>query len=67
MVGILKYFELVFMKKKNCLWKDRISPFLANVSILYPLERPKHLWFSSVFRGYKLRTLARNGFMKARD
>ena len=32
-----------------------IKPVLANVPILY------HLWFSGVFRGYKMGTLAKNG------
>ena len=38
-----------------------LNPFLANVSILYPLKTPENLWFSGVFRGYKMGTLARNG------
>ena len=33
--------------------------FLANVPILYPLKTPKNLWFFGVFRGYKMRALAR--------
>ena len=41
------------------------NPFLANVPILYPLKTPENLWFSSVFRGYKMGTLARNGFKKS--
>ena len=36
------------------------NPFLANVPILYPLKTPENLWFSGVFRGYKMGTLARN-------
>ena len=28
-----------------------LNPFLANVSILYPLKTPENLWFSGVFRG----------------
>ena len=39
----------------------KINPFLANVPILYPLKTPENLWFSSVFRGYKMGKLARNG------
>ena len=38
-----------------------INPFLAKVPILYPLKTPENLWFSGVFRGYKIGTLARNG------
>ena len=37
-----------------------INLFLANVSILYPLEIPENQRFSGVFRDYKMRTLARN-------
>ena len=38
-----------------------LNPFLANVPILYPLRTPENFWFSGVFRGYKMGTLARNG------
>ena len=37
------------------------NPFLVNVPILYPLKTPENLWFSGVFRGYKMGTLERNG------
>ena len=37
-----------------------INPFLANVPILYPLKTPENLWFSGVFRRYKMGTLVRN-------
>ena len=37
------------------------SLFLANVLILYPLKILENLWFSGVFRGYKIGILARNG------
>ena len=49
----------------NYLIKDQCSlnPFLHNVPILYPLKTPENLWFSGVFRGYELGTLARNGLM----
>ena len=40
-----------------------INPSLANVPILYPLKTSENLWFSGVFRGYKIGTLARNGLM----
>ena len=40
------------------------NPFLANVPILYPLETPENLWFSGVFRGYKMETLAKNGLIQ---
>ena len=31
-----------------------LNPFLVNVYILYPLKTPENLWFSGVFRGYKM-------------
>ena len=37
------------------------DPLLANVHILCPLKTPENLWFSGVFRGYKMGTFARNG------
>ena len=36
------------------------NPFLANVPISYSLKTPKNLWFSGIFRGNKMGTLARN-------
>ena len=43
---------------------SRTDPFMANIAILYPLKTPENLWFSGVFRGYKMGTLARNGSIK---
>ena len=40
------------------------DPFLANVPILYPLEKTENQKASSVFRGYKLRIMARKGLIK---
>ena len=40
------------------------NAFLANVPILNPLKTPENLWFSGVFRGYKMGTFARNGLIK---
>ena len=37
------------------------NPFLANVPILYSLKIPENLLFLSVFRVYKMTTLAENG------
>ena len=37
-----------------------INPFLVNIHIIYPLKTPKNLWFSGVFRRYKMRALTRN-------
>ena len=42
-----------------------LNSFLAKVSILYPLKKPEKQRFSYVSRGYKTRTLARNGLKKA--
>ena len=36
---------------------------MVNVPILYPLKTPENLWFSGVFRWYKIGTLARNGLI----
>ena len=41
----------------------RFNPFLAHVPILHPLKTPENLWFSGVFRRYKIGTLARNGLL----
>ena len=41
------------------------NPFLANVPILYPLKTPENMWFSGVFRRYKIGTFARNGLKKS--
>ena len=38
------------------------NTFLVNVPILYLLKIPENQSFSGVFVGYKMRTLARNGF-----
>ena len=37
-----------------------VNSFLANVPILHPLKKPESLWFSGVFKGCKIRTLAKN-------
>ena len=37
-----------------------MNTFLTNVPILYPLRTQKNLWFSSVFKGYSMGTLARS-------
>ena len=37
-----------------------INSFLAKVLTLYPLKTPENLWFSGVFRRYKVGALARN-------
>ena len=38
-----------------------LNPFLANVSILYPLKTLVNQRFSGIFREYKIGKLARNG------
>ena len=39
-------------------------PLLANVPILYPLKTLENLWFSCIFSGCKMETLAIDGFTK---
>ena len=47
-------------------WKhQKTSSLLAYVLISYLLKTVENLWFCVVFRGYKMRTLARNGLMRA--
>ena len=55
------YNTSTYVKIKN----TSLCPFLANVTILYPLKTPENLWFSNVFRGYKMETLAKNGQSEA--
>ena len=38
-----------------------VNLFMANVGILYLLETTENLWFSGIFRGYKIETLTKNG------
>ena len=55
---IMKYLALLCL----CfllLYIYHINPFLTNISILYPLKSPEKLWFSGVFRVYKMGALAR--------
>ena len=33
---------------------DVINPVQSNVSFLYPLKTSENLWFSDVFRGYRI-------------
>ena len=40
-----------------------LNSVLANAPISYVLKTPENLWFSGVFRGYRMGTLARNGLM----
>ena len=37
-----------------------LNPFLASVPILYRLKTPENLWFSGVFRVYKIETVTGN-------
>ena len=50
--------DLHALKLKRIL---KFNPFLANVPILYPLKTP--IWFSGVFRGYKMGTFTKNVLM----
>ena len=47
--------------KVNNLTDFAVNLFLADVPFLYPLKIPQNLWFSSVFRGYEMGALTRNG------
>ena len=40
--------------------KFQLTFFLANIPILYPLKTPESITFSGAFRGYTIRTLAKN-------
>ena len=40
---------------------------LANIPILCPLKTPENLWFSGVFGGYKIGTLASNGLNQKKE
>ena len=40
-----------------------VNPFLANITILYPLKIPEKLWFSGVFMRYKIGTLVVTGIL----
>ena len=48
---VLKYLSALF------------NPFLANTPILYSLKTPKNQRFSGIFRGHKMKILARNGLI----
>ena len=39
----------------------RFNPFLANI---YTLKTSENVWFSCVFRGYKIETLTTNTLME---
>ena len=41
-----------------------ITPFVANVFILYLLSKQENFWFSDVFRRYKMGTLSQMGSLK---
>ena len=47
-------------KIKIFLNQNMFNLFAANAPILYPLKATENLWFSVVFRGYKMGTLAGN-------
>ena len=64
----LNMFDLRYVTTESC-WFFTIgsgnlfNTFLANASILYPLKSPENLWFSGIFRGYKMGILVRNGLI----
>ena len=35
-----------------------LNPFMTNMSVLYPLEKLKSIWFSAVFREYTIGTFS---------
>ena len=43
-----------------------VTHFWSALSFHTPLKTRENLWFSCVFRGYKLRALARNGFVSSK-
>ena len=49
--------KLIFLRNVH----TNINIFLASVPILYLLKTTENQNFSSVFRGYEMRKLARNG------
>ena len=59
--GISKILKKVHHLLKLRASNKSINLFLANVPILYPVKTPENFWFSGVFMGYKMGTLARNG------
>ena len=61
-ISNLYIFKLDFILSHRIGWElANIDPFLAKIPILYPLETPGNQKASSVFRGYKLGIMARNG------
>ena len=50
--------EFLFNKVTNL---NLINPFHATGFFLYPLKTSENQRFSNVFRGYRKRTMARNG------
>ena len=45
--------------------EEWINPFLVNVPILYTLKTPQNIWFSGIFRGYKMGTKISLKWVKA--
>ena len=60
----LDVFRLRYILSHNIGWElVCINPFLANMPILYPLKTPPQQNYSSVFKSYKMGTMARNGLI----
>ena len=60
------FYEISFELTLSFMFNFRIvilNPFLTIALILYPLKATEKLWFSGVFRGYIIGTLARNGLI----
>ena len=45
------------------LLSKHFNTFPANAPILYPQKTSENFWLCNVFRGYKMRTLVRNGLI----
>ena len=55
-IVLVDIYIYIYIKREGEGERESINPFLANVSILYLLSfiPPENLWFSDVFRGYKM-------------
>ena len=61
---LILWYHLLWLKEHyKILNHSVINPFQANIPILYPLKTTENLYFSGIFRGYKMGTLAWNGLI----
>ena len=54
------------LSRKKLLVARLISPFLANITLLYPLKTSENQKFSDVFREYRSEILVENGLSKSK-